>query len=172
MCVKHSALVIRLKRGFMCWPVLPYKRLVCLCGVSGDCIEVYDGFVHRAAPAHTEVYGGNLCVVRCCGEVTHWSVLSLLLLRQISVLLLLRGVKHFLQWLQSVSFSLTLPYFAPHTVSVPAACCFTLTVLNKIYTCHQGTKLASAISTGQQPSASKIWKYLVHRLHSLAKKQW
>lgn len=69
MCVKHSALVIRLKRGFMCRPVLPYKRLARLCGVSGDCIEVYGGSVHRAAPAHTEVHGGNLCVVCCCVEV-------------------------------------------------------------------------------------------------------
>lgn len=85
--MKHSALVIRLKRGFMCWPVLPYKRLLCLCGVSGDCIEVYDGFVHRAAPAHTEVHCRNLCVIRCCVEVARSSVLSLLSLRQISVLL-------------------------------------------------------------------------------------
>lgn len=46
----------------MCWPVLPYKRLVCF-GVSGDCIEVYDGFVHRATPVYTEVYDWNLCVL-------------------------------------------------------------------------------------------------------------
>ncbi len=55
----------------MCCPVLPYKRLVCLCGVSGECIEVYDGFVHCAAPAHTEVCNRNLCVVCCCVEVAH-----------------------------------------------------------------------------------------------------
>lgn len=29
--------------------------------------------VYCAAPAHTEVYGGNLCVVRCCVQVTGWS---------------------------------------------------------------------------------------------------
>lgn len=50
----------------MCWSVLPYKRLACLCG---DCIEVYDGFVRRAVQPHTEVDCGNLCVVRCCVEV-------------------------------------------------------------------------------------------------------
>lgn len=30
MCLKHFASVIRLKRGFMCLPVLPYKSL-CVC---------------------------------------------------------------------------------------------------------------------------------------------
>lgn len=72
MCVKHSALVIRLKRGgFTCRPVLACKRLQCLCGVSGDCVEVRDALVRRAAPAHTEVHGGNfLCVVRCGVEAT------------------------------------------------------------------------------------------------------
>lgn len=45
----------------MCWPILPYKRLQCLCGVSGDCIEVRDALVRRAASAHTEVHGGNFC---------------------------------------------------------------------------------------------------------------
>lgn len=69
VCVKHSALVIRLKRESMCCPVLPYKRLLCLCGLSGDCTEVCDGFVYRAAPVHTKVYRGNVCVVHCCDEV-------------------------------------------------------------------------------------------------------
>lgn len=47
----------------MCRPVLPYKRLQCLCGVSGDCIEVRDALDRRAAPAHTEVHGGNFCAL-------------------------------------------------------------------------------------------------------------
>lgn len=69
----------------MCRPVLPYKRLLCLYGVSGDCIEVYNGYVHRAVPLHTEVYCGNVCVVSFSVEVACLAILkSLLLLRHFS----------------------------------------------------------------------------------------
>lgn len=54
----------------MCWPVLPYKRRVCLCGVSRDCIEVYDGFVPHVAHKYT------LGVCACVVEVTCSAVLK------------------------------------------------------------------------------------------------
>lgn len=76
MCVKHSALVIRLKGESVRRPVLPYKKPLCLCGVSGDCIEVYDGFVHHVALVHTEVYRGNVGIISCCVEVACLPILK------------------------------------------------------------------------------------------------
>lgn len=59
----------------MCWSVLPYKRRVCLCGVSRDCIEVYDGFVPHAA--HKYTLGVCACVVEvACSAVLKCTVLA------------------------------------------------------------------------------------------------
>lgn len=68
-------------------------------------------------------------------------MLSLLLQRHISVLLWL--LKHFLRSLTFLksAFYLALPDFAlffPHTVFVPAACCFTFTVLYKFISIMEG----------------------------------